>query len=424
MSLNLNTLSRILLWVTLLAGLQSCSTSPKIVKIPAPLVALSSPYSLKLLWQLRFDALKYSDSEGLYFAESKTHLYFANPDGVLTSALKAGNGRWTDQVSWQRKFGESIVSGPTLAKQGLIIGTAKGHLLLVKPENGALIWEAQLSSEVLSRAVVNDTTTFVRTVDGKLYSVNLATGHINWVAEHSLPSLSLRGIAPVTLVNNVLYVGWEDGQVEALDVNTGEMIWQAQVLIPHGRTDLERLIDIQAKLIYENGRLYVLGYHGKLVSLNPENGNLFWAKDVSGFRNFVVDKTALYMVNENDILMAYDLYSGTMLWKQENYKYRRLVDLIFYGKNQLLLADGLGYFHWVDKVDGTEIARAKHVEQGMPGQTIVRIWSSGNEIYTQDIQGYISVYQVVISDWYQFNHPNGDIKLAKQPKSPKPKNDN
>ncbi|HBQ44683.1 MAG TPA: outer membrane protein assembly factor BamB [Thiomicrospira sp.] len=394
----------------LLLLLHAC-TSPKVVRVPAPLVEMSSPYQVDLLWQLRFDSFKYSDSEGLYFAQDENNVYFANPNGVLTSALKESNGRWTDQVNWQLKINESIVSGPKLTKQGLIVGTAKGSLFLLKPEDGSILWQTQLSSEVLSRAVVNNSAAFVRTVDGKLYSVNLQTGSINWATERSMPNLSLRGIAPVTLYEDTLYVGWETGKVEAIDARTGEMIWQTQVLIPRGRTDLERLVDIQAELILQNRRLYVFGYQGKLVALNPSNGNLFWSKDISGYRDFILDENALYLVDEDDILMAFDLFNGTLLWKQENYRYRLLVDLTFFDNNQILLADGFGYFHWIDKLNGTQIARATHVEIDRQGQKIVRVWVEEHKLYVQDIHGYISVYQVRISDWYEFNHPNNPKSL-------------
>ena len=390
----------------------SC-TQPKKVRIPTKLVEMSSPYSLHLDWQVQMDAFKYSDSEGLYFAENAEMIFFGVPSGELTAAWKTDKGRWTDQVKWQRKFNEPIISGPALYRQSLIVGTAKGSLMRLSQEDGGIEWQTELSSEVLSRAVLADGDIFVRTVDGKLYSVRAETGKINWVSEHPLPNLSLRGAAPVTYNDGTLYVGWESGKVEAIDAQTGEMKWQTQVVIPRGRTDLERLIDIQAELILNKGRLYVLAYHGKLVALNPDNGNLFWAKDVSGFREFLVDDMALYLVDEDDILRSFDLYNGTQLWKQENFKYRLLVDLHFYDSSQILLADGFGYVHWIDKIDGTPVARAAHIEKDLSGETIVRIWSNKHKVYLQDTHGFVSAYTVKPSDWYEFNHPDDPMGILK-----------
>lgn len=396
--------------------LSGCS-NPQKVRIPTKLEEMSSPYTLHLDWQIQMEAFKYSDSEGLYFAETDDMIYSAVPSGKISAIWKVEKGRWTDQVKWQIKLNEPVISGPSIYKNSLIIGTAKASLMSLSQEDGSIIWQTPLSSEVLSKPTVADGNVFVRTVDGKLYSISATSGKITWVSEHTLPNLSLRGIAPVTYQDGVIYVGWESGKVEAIDAQTGEIKWQTQVVIPKGRTDLERLIDIQAELILRNGRLYVFAYHGKLLALNPENGNLYWSKDVSGFRDFLVDNSSIYLVDEDDIVRAFDLYNGTQLWKQEQFKYRMLVDLRFYNDSQILLADGYGYVHWIDKIDGTQVARAKHIEKDKLGETIVRVWSNKNKVYLQDTHGFVSAYTVLPSDWYQFNHPEDPMKILKTAKA-------
>ncbi len=390
--------------------LVGCSTS-QVVRVPAPLVDISSPYEIQRDWQITLNSFSHSDSEGLYFATDGTHVYFATPEGGITAALKETQSRWVDQIVWQRKFAESIMSGPVLDGEQLIIGTAKGNLMALSKQDGSLIWQTQLSSEVLSKAVIGEGNIFVRTVDGKLVSVKSSSGKVNWTLEHQLPSLSLRGIAPVTLHEGRVYVGWESGNVEAFSAYSGERLWRAQIAIPRGRTDLERMVDIQAALVMRQGRLFVLGYNGQLVSLNPHTGNLFWAKQISGFRDFLVTDNAVYVVDEDDILHAYDLMNGTLIWRQEGYQYRSLIDLVAFGDNQILLADKLGYLHWVDKLSGSLIARAKHPSADTAGSLIVRVHVDGKRLYVKDINGVVTAYTVKPSNWYKFNHPEDPLNI-------------
>ncbi len=397
--------------------LVACS-SPKVVRVPAPLIEMSSPYQAHKDWQLQVDGFKYSDSEGLYFAKGEDTIYFGVPSGNITKALTQPQGRWTDQVVWQKKLNEPVVSGPTLYDDLLIIGTSKAHVMALSQKDGHIVWQTPVSSEVLSRAIVVEGQVYVRTVDGKLYSVNATSGKINWVVEHQLPNLSLRGIAPVTYDDGTLYVGWESGKVEALDAATGERRWQVQVIIPKGRTDLERMVDIQAALIMKGGRLFVLGYQGKLVALNPENGNLYWAKDISGFRDFLIDQQALYIVDEDDIVYAIDYVNGTQLWKQDRFKYRQLADPVFYGTNQILLADDLGYIHWIDKIDGTAAARVEVGSEYGTSDRIVRVNVAGKRIYVQDNDGFNTAYTIQPSDWYEFNHPEDPLGIIEQKDTP------
>lgn len=395
------------------ALLVTACSSPKVVRVPTPLVEMSSPYSLQRDWVLQEDYFMYSDSEGLYFLEDSNSVYFALPSGVVTKALKASTTRWMDQVIWQKKFNEPIVSGVIAYQKSLILGSAKGSLIALAQSDGHLLWKTQLSSEVLSRGTLGTDKVFVRTVDGKLYSINAKTGQVNWAIEHPLPNLSLRGIAPVTYADGLVYVGWESGKVEALDAETGERKWQTQVVVPRGRTDLERMVDIQAALILNKGRLFVLGYHGKLAALNPENGNLYWNREISGFRDFLIDGDALYLVDDDDILMAINYTNGTTLWKQEHFRYRQLIDLVVYNETQLLLADGQGYLHWVDKLDGTQVARAKHSNDYGDGDRIVRVRVNGTHLYVQDTDGEQTAYTVKVADWYAFHHPNKANALIK-----------
>ena len=403
-------LLRVLL-VSLVAVLLVGCTSSQVVRVPAPLVEISSPYEIHRDWQITLNRFSHSDSEGLYFSADEKHVYFAVPSGEVTAALQENQARWTDQIVWQRKFEEPVLSGPVLDGEQLIIGTAKGSLKALSKKDGSLIWQTQLSSEVLSKAVIREGNIFVRTVDGKLVSVRSSTGKINWIVEHQLPSLSLRGVAPITWHEGRVYIGWESGNVEAFNAYSGERLWRTQIAIPRGRTDLERMVDIQAAIVIRHGRLFVLGYNGKLVSLNPNTGNLFWAKEISGFRDFLVADNLVFVVDEDDILHAYDVMNGTLIWRKEAYKYRSLIDLVSFDENKILLADSLGYLHWVDKLTGSLIARAKHPSNEIEGSAIVRVNVDRNRLYVQDIKGVVTAYSVQTSIWYKFYHPEEPLNL-------------
>lgn len=395
--------------------LMSCSSN-KVVRVPTPLVEKSSPYELKRDWQIALNRFDYSDSEGLYFAADDTNVFFAAPSGLVVSAIKAPQSRWTDQVNWEKKFDQPVISGPTLEGEHLVIGTAKGLLMSLSKKDGSVVWQTQLSSEVLSKAVIAEGNIYVRTVDGKLSSVKASSGKINWTVEHRLPNLSLRGIAPITYEDGKIYVGWESGFVEALSAFSGERIWRAQVIIPRGRTDLERMVDIQADLVIKNNRLFVLGFHGQLVSLNPETGNLYWSKKLSGFREFLVDEKSVYVVDEDDVLSAYDVMNGTKIWRQKNYKYRNLIDLIDYDASQILLADGEGFLHWIDKIDGGLVAHNRHANPNGTGNRIARVAVEGKRLYVQDGDGFVTAYRVKPSSWYEFNQPQDPLKIMRSAK--------
>ncbi len=375
--------------IMLLGG---CSSTPSI-KEPEALAPLEALYTLKKNWQVKTETMPNRDSEGLFFTEDASNLYAATATGYLVALTKETQTRWKDQVVWEVKFASEIVSGPAKQGEQLIVGTAKGLLISLSTDHADIKWQTQLSSEVMSYPVISQQTIFTRTVDGKLYAVNAVTGEVVWIIEHEMPSLSLRGSPAVLHFEDVLYVAWESGMVQALSASSGTLLWEKRIATPKGRTDLERIVDIQASLVMKEGRLIALGYHGKLVAINPLNGEFFFEKELSGYRDFVVDSDRIYVVDDHDILYAFDLFSGTVLWTQEAFKGRSVGDLSFY-QDALLVADGWGYLHWVNRVQGTEFARVKRSNEYGDGNQVLRIKVDGKQLTLLDGEGTVTQYDV------------------------------
>lgn len=373
----------------------------KVVRVPAPLTTFVSPIDIQNQWQLQFDNFSFSDVEGLGLISDKGKLFMASPDGSVSRISATANGSWQSQVEWQRKFDEAFLSGVNLSREGLVLGSSKANVYLLSKSNGAIIWQTQLSSEVLSYPVIEQGLVFVRTVDGKMSVLSEKTGNVRWSVEQTLPKLSLRGIGSVAIEDGVVFVGWENGKLSAYRLKDGQTLWESQVVVPRGRTDLERLVDIQAKTLVHKGVVYVLAYNGKLVAINPSNGNLFWSKDVSGFKNILAQENRLVVIDDDSIVKAYDRMSGTLVWQNREFKYRKLTDMVA-TKQGIMMGDGYGYLHWVDPVNGSLIGRAQHSPYGTNGNEIVRVQLLENKVYVWDNDGYLTQYKVIDSDIHLF----------------------
>ena len=396
---------------TLLLGLTACSSST-VVRVPAQLDTMDSSLKIMHNWQVKLNAMPVFDGEGLNIAQNDEAVFTADQQGKVAAFKKKNQSRWTDQVIWQSQLSEKVISGPVLFESHLIVGTSKGKVVAFDSVTGDVLWQTQLSSEVVSKAAIAENKIFTRTVDGRLYALSLKSGKVIWVNERQMPNLSLRGSSSVLYEQGVLYVGWESGKVEAIKAESGKSLWESIIAVPRGRTDLERMVDIQSSLVIKNNRLIALGYHGKLAAMSLESGYLFYAEDLSGFRDFVVDDQAIYAVDEDDFIHAYDLSNGTKLWTQKGLKYRSLGDLKTH-KNYLLAIDGLGYIHWINKLHGTFEARVKHSNDYGDENTVLQAMVNGDDIYLLDQQGTINSYHVEQSDVAAFRT---QLQMAKQDK--------
>lgn len=378
--------------------LQACSSTSQTVRIPTSLSESVDTRSMSLQWQVSLGKLAESDGRSLALADDGQRLYVASSSGIVTALLKPNQSRYTDQVIWQTKHESLIIAGPVLADNKLLIGSAKGDLLALSPRNGEVLWQARLNSEIVSKPVVEQDRVFVRTNDGRVVALNIQTGHIIWVADHQMPNLFIRGAAPVLVDGDKVFVGRESGFVEALSIHTGETIWDARIATPSGRTDLERMVDIQSSLVLHNGRLMVLSYNGRMASLNADNGRISWAKDISGYRDFVVLNEVIYLVDEEDILRALDPATGTEFWNQAALKYRLLGDVRIdkthtHTNAVILLNDGFGYLHWLDPKDGQILERFEHANHLKDGEKILQVHQDKQHYYVLDSDGSVTAYQ-------------------------------
>ncbi|WP_240693231.1 outer membrane protein assembly factor BamB [Thiomicrorhabdus indica] len=391
--------SKLTLTLLIAMGLGACSSTIEL-KEP-PMTPIESELKMVKKWQVFQGSLDKHDTEGLVFTIKDEQLFVANNNGRLSALKVADTSRWQDQVVWQGTFSEKVISGPVMDDDQLIVGTAKGRVKALDPATGSVKWQSQLSSEVLSAATVSQGKIYTRTADGKIYALNRANGEVVWVSEHQMPKLSLRGAPKVLASDDKVYVAWETGILQALEAQSGNLAWETRVAIPSGRTDLERIVDIQSNLALLDGTLYALGFHGKFVAINVETGNFRYVKELSGYRDFVVADQAIYLVDENDVIQALDRFTGTTLWKQKSMAGRMINDLNVYG-GDLVAADAWGYVHWFNAVQGNEYARVKHSNEYGDGNRITNMKVSDNQLYLMDETGTISKYQVEKSNLLQF----------------------
>lgn len=384
-------ISLALLVSTLLIG---CSSS-QVVRTPATLTAEIPTQKLERLWQLNLGKMDEADGRGLQLSHAADRVFVSSSSGRLSALWKETKTRSQDQVIWQIQFEASIISGPLLHQDQLIIGTSKGDVLALSATSGEVLWQNQLNSEVVSQPVIADSKVFVRTNDGRVVALNLQDGASIWVADHQMPNLFLRGAAPVLVDGETLFVGRESGTVEALTVQNGAKQWDVRVATPSGRTDLERMVDVQAELIIHSGRLFVLGYNGQLVAINPISGNFLWTKELMGYRDMLVDNSTLYVIDEADILHALDAGSGTEYWTQPGLKFRQtstvMADQTQAGR--LIVTDGFGYVHWLNARDGGFISRFKHANHLNKGEKIIHWLQLQDRHYVLDSDGNFTVYQ-------------------------------
>ena len=336
------------------AALAACSGKDNTHK-PTPLADIPKPaISIDEAWSSSLG----DGSDGLYttlrIALTDSALYMASVDGRV-EALNPDNGKRL----WRIDTKEKVISGPSAGGDMVLVGTESGRAIALQSSDGKPLWKTQTSSEV-GAPLAHDSggNVVVRTVDGRVYGLDPQTGERRWGFDRAEPALTLRGMSAPLIESGHVYVGLDNGRLVSLNLSDGTPAWEQPISVPSGRTELDRIIDIDADLLLGADGLFVVSYGSDLAAVDPSNGQAYWRRTVKSYSGMAYGAGRLYVTDADGDVLAFDASSGSQVWKQEGLKYRQLsAPVLFAG--YVVVGDYKGYLHWIATDDGHFVARSR-----------------------------------------------------------------
>ncbi|CAL1239881.1 outer membrane protein assembly factor BamB [Candidatus Methylocalor cossyra] len=268
-------------------------------------------------------------------------------------------GRLKGELLWSVDTDLELSAGPVVAGDRLLLGTSDGELLALNVADGAQLWKTELSSELLALPRVAKDSVVVRTTDGRLSAVDQKTGRLRWSYERSVPPLLVRGLGSPAIAGDLVLDGFGGGKLIALSLADGKTVWEATVAIPHGRSEVERLVEMDADPLVKGDTVYVSGYQGGVAAVSLKDGEVLWRQEhVSTSHGLAADRRSLFLSDANSDLWQLDMGNGADLWKQSDLHMRRLTVPALI-KDRLVVGDLEGYVHLLAKEDGSLVGRVR-----------------------------------------------------------------
>lgn len=383
-------ISRLALILGLAAMLSGCQTvggwfnrgEPE--EGPAPLVDFTPSIQTERVWSANAGRGLGRSQPSLRPVYDRQEIWVADHRGRVT-VLDADSGRQLQRLD----LGLDLSAGPTLDGDRAYFGTFSGQLVVLDRNSGEVLWRAQLSSEVLAQPVIQDGVVVVRCVDGRVFGLDRQTGARIWVYDRSVPLLTLRGTSDPLGRAGQIFVGYDDGMVTALRAADGSVIWEQRVSVPEGRTELDRLADIDGPMAIVGAELYVVTYRGQMASMTLDAGRILWAKEVSSHQGVSLQRTQLAAADRDDAVWLIDRRNGSTLWRDDRLARREITRPVFIGQH-LVTVDQAGFMHWFD-VDSGEFAARSRIGRNAPAGAPLVV---GNMLYVLDVDGGLTAWRI------------------------------
>jgi len=351
---------RYLLFVLALVLLSGCSAIKEITGggedntiPPTPLVEFQTLVEIIQLWSK--DTGKGSTKQYLKLTPSHIQgkVFVADIRGNLT-AIDATSGNRL----WESDADMNITGGPGSSEILTMIGSDNGDVLAYASESGEFLWQAKVSSEVLAAPQEAYGVVVARTIDGKVFGLDANDGRRLWIYDRTVPALTLRGTSNPVITGDMVIAGFDGGRISAIELHTGKLIWETSVSLASGRSELERMVDIDSEPVIIGNDIYVATFQGRLASVALEDGRITWTRDISSYAGLTADENNIYITDDQSYVWALERSTGNSVWKQENLFARRATAPATIG-DLVVVGDLEGYIHWMDKSNGHFVARTR-----------------------------------------------------------------
>jgi outer membrane protein assembly factor BamB len=340
---------------------------------PSPLVELTTPeINPEVLWDESVGVGTDGQTLKLMPAIGNGRIFAADRDGLVQARdLNTGNLAWETEVEDQNEDEVHFSGGPGVGAETVILGTNNAEVIALKIDTGAIAWKTSVTSEVLSVPVVANGIVILRTTDGSVIALNEKTGQKVWSYEHNVPALIVRGIGAPLIIEDTIIEGYDNGKLMALQLEDGKYVWESSVTIPKGRSEVERLVDIDVDPIESRGVIYTASYNGGSAAVSILDGDVLWRNEaVSSHTGLSQDDQYLYISNSNGHVLQLDKRTGSSLWEQKELHGRKLTSPAVY-QSYVVVGDYDGYVHWLSSTDGRQLARVKVASDAIDAKPVV-----------------------------------------------------
>lgn len=350
---------------------------------PAELTRIETKVKVRKVWSQKLG----KDAKFLRVAlrpvGDGNRIYAASRDGNVF-ALDPESGK----LAWRSELDIDLSAGPGVGGDIVVVVASDGNVVALDGNDGSERWRTDFIGESLATPLVTDDAVIIQTVDNRLRALEAFDGRERWTVIQSMPALTMRGSASPIEVGSSIIAGFDNGRLVAVDTETGNTMWESLLAPPTGRSDLDRLSDIDGLMAVVGQDVYAAGYQGRIGAIAAESGQVMWDNEISTHAGVAADWNSVYTAQDDGTLIALTRRNGNEIWRTESLL-RREPTLPVPFNLTVVTGDFEGYLHFFSNVDGEAVARLRVGGAVTTAPVVV-----SNRLYVQSDNGTLTAYVI------------------------------
>lgn len=241
-----------------------------------------------------------------------------SPDGKVSVHSASNGGRlWSASVRPENEKGIALGGAVAMDASRVLVSTGFSQLVALEAGSGRRLWTFQLDAPARGAPVIVGDTALAVSATNSVFAVNLSDGSEKWVF-NGIPEGAgvLASASPAVSGGTVLFAG-TSGEVVALGLKDGEMRWSDTIVQGSRRFALSGISAIAGGPVVNNGVVYVASVSGNMAAINIRSGERIWDRSIGSVHAPVVSGNSVFVVDLDDRVLALNAKTGKIRWSNQ-----------------------------------------------------------------------------------------------------------
>tara|TARA_Y100000389_G_C17468006_1_gene527488 strand:+ start:2686 stop:3945 length:1260 start_codon:yes stop_codon:yes gene_type:complete len=150
-----------------------------------------------------------------------------------------------------------------------------------------------------------------------LYLIEPNKNEVIWKSESQNIPLRTKGSSMPSIVSNSVFIARDNGSIASYNVIDGTLQWFTILSSRAGRNDLESQRDAEMNIVFDDNKLFYGHFQGELNALDIGTGDIIWSSPFSFINDILIDNNSIIGSTSNNFLISLDQASGFLNWRNQ-----------------------------------------------------------------------------------------------------------
>lgn len=209
---------------------------------------------------------------------------------------------------------EAVGGGLAVADSRVFVTSGFGLMLALDAQTGEEIWRNRTHSPIHSAPAIDNGRLFAVSDDNELFAVDTATGKTLWTYQAIIETARMLSSPSPAVLDDVVVAPFSSGEVVALRVQNGGVLWQDALSATGNLTPLATLNDIASGPVIADGYVFASAQSGSLAAFDLRTGQRVWSQPAGSLGFPLVVGEFIFTVTTEGEVACLSKADGTVIW--------------------------------------------------------------------------------------------------------------